>query len=103
MRASSVLSISLASTLISVSSALAGLGLRGPPGFYHAVLAARGDAARGAALTLLGIMGAAAVGTAIAPPFVAKGLVQLAAIALVLHVLAMACLMLLPKLSEVST
>ena len=81
----------------------AGLGLRGPPGFYHAVLAARGDAARGAALTLLGIMGAAAVGTAIAAPFVANGLVQLTAIALVLHVLAMACLMLLPKLSEAST
>jgi predicted MFS family arabinose efflux permease len=76
----------------------AGLGLRGPPGFYRAVLAARNDDARGAALVILGILGVAAIGTAVAAPFVASGLIHLAGIALVFHVLAIASLVLLPKL-----
>jgi len=76
----------------------AGLGLRGPSGFYRAVLAARNDDARGAALVILGILGAAAIGTTLAAPFVGGDLVHLAAIALGFHVLAMLSLTLLPKL-----
>jgi hypothetical protein len=76
----------------------AGLGLRGPPGFYRAVLAARNDDARGAALVILGILGAAAIGTTVAAPFVGGDLVHLAAIALGFHVLAVLSLALLPKL-----
>jgi MFS transporter, DHA1 family, multidrug resistance protein len=76
----------------------AGLGVRGPPGFYRAVVAARNDDARGAALVILGILGAAALGTALAAPFVGSGLVHLAAIAAGFHVLAVLLLILLPKL-----
>lgn len=76
----------------------AGLGLRGPPGFYRAVLAARNDDARGAALVILGILGAAAIGTTVAAPFVGGGLVHLAAIALGFHAVAVLSLALLPKL-----
>ena len=76
----------------------AGLGLRGPSGFYRAVVAARNDDARGAALVILGILGAAAIGTVTAAPFVGSGLICLAGIALGFHLLAVASLMLLPKL-----
>jgi MFS transporter, DHA1 family, multidrug resistance protein len=74
-----------------------GLGLRGPPGFYRAVLAARDDDARGAALVILGILGAAAIGTAAAAPFVEHGLAPLATIALGFLALANLCLFVLPK------
>jgi predicted MFS family arabinose efflux permease len=75
-----------------------GLGLRGPPGFYRAVLAAQGDDARGAALVILGILGAAALGTVVAAPLIAQGLAPLAGIALAFHVLACLSLVLLPRL-----
>ena len=78
----------------------AGLGLRGPPGFYCAVIASRGDDARGSALVILAIMAATAGGTAIVAPFIERGLVPLAAAALVLQLAALACLLLLPKLAE---
>lgn len=77
-----------------------GLGLRGPPGFYRTIVAARGDDARGAALVILFILGAAAIGTAAAAPFIERGLTPLAAIALLLHVLAILSLILLPRLDE---
>lgn len=69
-----------------------GFGLRGPPGFYRAVLASRNDDARGAALVILGVFGVAAGGTAIAAPFVEQGLAPLAVVALALHALANLCL-----------
>jgi MFS family permease len=75
-----------------------GLGVRGPPGFYRAVLASRGDDARGSALVILAIMAAAAGGTATIAPFIEYGLVPLASAAFVLEVAALACLVLLPKL-----
>jgi hypothetical protein len=50
-----------------------GLGLRGPPGFYRAVLASRRDEARGSALVVLGILGASAAGTALAAPWIKAG------------------------------
>jgi MFS family permease len=76
----------------------AGLGLRGPPGFFRAVVAARNDDARGAALVILGILGAAAIGTTLAAPFVGSGLVHLAAIAAGFQLLAVITLGLLPRL-----
>lgn len=78
----------------------AGLGLRGPPGFFRAVVAAQGDDARGSALVILKVLGVTAAGTAIAAPLIEQGLVPLAAIALALHVAAVLCLAFLPKLRE---
>ncbi|HYD39070.1 MAG TPA: MFS transporter, partial [Allosphingosinicella sp.] len=75
-----------------------GLGLRGPPGFYRAVVASRGDDARGSALVILFIMAATALGTAAVAPFVEQGLVPIAAAGLTLQLGALACLLLLPRL-----
>lgn len=77
-----------------------GLGLRGPPGFYRAIVASRGDDARGAALVVLGILAAAAAGTAIASPWIESGTVRLTAIALAMHVAAVISLARLPRLRE---
>lgn len=77
-----------------------GLGLRGPPGFYRAVVAGSGDDARGSALVILFIMIATAGGTAIVAPFIEQGLVPLAAAAAALEAAAVACLILLPRLPE---
>lgn len=74
-----------------------GFGLRGPPGFYRAVLASGNDDARGAALVILGVLGTAALGTVAAAPFVDNGLVVPASIALAFHLLANVCLAALPK------
>jgi DHA1 family bicyclomycin/chloramphenicol resistance-like MFS transporter len=58
-----------------------GLGLRGPPGFYRAVVAAGDNDSRGAALLILFILGIAAGGTAAVAPFISQGLVPLSAAA----------------------
>ena len=79
-----------------------GLGLRGPPGFYRAVLASHGDDARGSAIVILATMAATAGGTAAVAPFVGHGLVPLASATLVLEVAALACLVLLPRLQEMT-
>ncbi|MGF6231891.1 DHA1 family bicyclomycin/chloramphenicol resistance-like MFS transporter [Inquilinus ginsengisoli] len=78
----------------------AGLGLRGPPGFYRAVQAARGDDARGSALVVLAILAVTAGGTAAAAPLIEHGLLPLAAIALGFHLAALLCLAALPRLRE---
>jgi MFS family permease len=57
-----------------------GLGLRGPPGFFQAIIAAKGDDARGSALVVLAIMGTSAVGTALVAPFIEYGLPALGAV-----------------------
>ncbi|WP_141732078.1 MFS transporter [Oligoflexus tunisiensis] len=57
-----------------------GLGLRGPPGFFQAIIAAKGDDARGSALVILAIMGTSAVGTALVAPFIQHGLPALGAV-----------------------
>lgn len=54
-----------------------GLGLRGPPGFYAAVMAAGDNDARGAALILLYVLLTAALGTAAVAPFIEMGLLPL--------------------------
>jgi predicted MFS family arabinose efflux permease len=79
-----------------------GLGLRGPPGFYRAVLASRGDDARGSAIVILATMAATAGGTAVVAPFIGHGLVPLASATFVLEVAALACLVLLPRLQEMA-
>lgn len=56
-----------------------GLGVRGPPGFHRAVVAARGDDARGAALVIVAILLVTALGTAGVAPFIERGLVPLSA------------------------
>ncbi|MFC3712691.1 MFS transporter [Sphingoaurantiacus capsulatus] len=76
-----------------------GLGLRGPPGFFRAVVAAHGDDARGAALVILGIVGVTALGTATVAPFIEQGLVPLALACAVAELGAFACLA-LPRLVE---
>jgi predicted MFS family arabinose efflux permease len=75
-----------------------GFGFRGPPGFFHAVLASRGDDARGAALTILFILLTAAAGTAAAAPFITGGLASLSAFAATISAAGVLCLLLLPKL-----
>ena len=77
-----------------------GLGFRGPPGFFRAVIASGGDDARGAALVILGIMAATAGGTAAVAPFIEQGLVPLATAAFALEAAALLCLALLPKLPD---
>jgi len=76
-----------------------GLGLRGPPGFFRAVLASRGDDARGSALVILGILGAAALGTSLAAPFIEEGLVPLTAVVFAMEAGAVLAL-LLPRLGD---
>jgi predicted MFS family arabinose efflux permease len=77
-----------------------GLGLRGPPGFYRAVIASHGDDARGSALVILAIMIATAAGTAMVAPFIELGLVPLAAAGFTLQLAAYLCLAMLPALAE---
>lgn len=77
-----------------------GLGLRGPPGFYRAVVASQGDDARGSALVILAIMMVTALGTGAVAPFIEQGLVPLGAGALALELAALACLAALPALAE---
>ena len=76
-----------------------GLGLRGPPGFFRAVVAAQGDDARGSALVILGILAATALGTTVVAPFIESGLIPLATAAFALQIAAIAAL-LLPRLRE---
>ncbi|MFK7913018.1 MAG: MFS transporter [Pseudomonadales bacterium] len=61
-----------------------GLGLRGPPGFYAAVVAAGDNDARGAALMLLYVLLTAALGTAAVAPFIEWGLLPLSGAALLI-------------------
>lgn len=77
-----------------------GLGLRGPPGFLRAIVAARGDDARGAALLFLAVMGVSTAGTALLAPFIMAGLPALAGAAAAVHAAALLCLAVLPGLRD---
>jgi hypothetical protein len=77
-----------------------GLGLRGPAGFFRAILASRGDDARASALVILCILTAAALGTSIVSPWIERGTVPLTAAALAFHLAALACLVVLPPLRQ---
>jgi MFS family permease len=80
-----------------------GLGLRGPPGFMQAVLAAHGDDARGSALVILFILLVTAGGTAAAAPFIMSGLPALAGFATAISVASLLCLLAMPKLQAGSS
>lgn len=69
-----------------------GLGLRGPPGFYAAVVAADGNDARGSALVIVFVLLLTALGTAVAAPLIVHGLRPLALISTVVSLLSVACL-----------
>ena len=77
-----------------------GLGLRGPPGFHRAVVAARGDDSRGAALVVVAILGSTAAGTALVAPFITHGLVPIALGAFVLSAVSLVLLRWLPALAQ---
>ncbi len=77
-----------------------GLGLRGPPGFHRAVVAARGDDARGAALVIVAILLITSLGTACVAPFIERGLVPLSAGAALIAVAGVILLAVLPALRE---
>jgi MFS transporter, DHA1 family, multidrug resistance protein len=61
-----------------------GLGLRGPPGFHAALLATDGDNSRGAAVVTVAILLTTSLGTAATAPFIAHGLISIAAPAAIL-------------------
>ena len=76
-----------------------GLGLRGPPGFLGAVLASRGDDARGSALVIFFVLVATAAGTAAVAPLIESGLVPISVTAFVMELAALGCLA-LPHLPD---
>jgi MFS transporter, DHA1 family, multidrug resistance protein len=76
-----------------------GLGLRGPSGFHRAVVAARGDDARGAALVVVAVLGTTAAGTALVAPFIRLGLMPIALAAFVSCAAALGLLRWLPALA----
>lgn len=75
-----------------------GLGLRGPPGFFRAILASHGDDARGSGLVILFLLAASAIGTALVSPWIEEGTIPITGMALVFHLAAGACLLVLPRL-----
>jgi MFS family permease len=77
-----------------------GLGFRGPPGFFHAVLASHGDDARGAALVILAILLTTAAGTTAVAPLITEGLLALSAAAAAISVAGVISLLVLPKLAR---
>ncbi len=75
-----------------------GLGLRGPPGFFRAILASHGDDARGSGLVILFLLAASAIGTALVSPWIEEVTIPITGMALVFHLAAGACLLVLPRL-----
>lgn len=70
-----------------------GFGLRGPIGFHRAIVAADGDDGRAAALVVLLVLMAAALGTAVLAPHLALGLAPLAGFAASVSCAALAALL----------
>jgi hypothetical protein len=73
-----------------------GFGLRSPPAFYAALIAAHGNEARGSALIFLGFLGVSAIGTALVAPFITAGLLPLSLGALVVSAGSVVCMSVLP-------
>ncbi|WP_458380400.1 MFS transporter [Sinorhizobium medicae] len=72
-------------------------GLRGPIGFHQAIVAAKGDHSRGAALVVAAILGFTAAGTAFVAPFLGFGWWPLALASCLSAALASLCLAVFPK------
>jgi MFS transporter, DHA1 family, multidrug resistance protein len=77
-----------------------GLGFRGAPGFHAAILAARGDDARGSALVVLAILGIASIGTSAIAPFIDLGLPAIAGGAAILACAGLLALLVVPAVSS---
>jgi DHA1 family bicyclomycin/chloramphenicol resistance-like MFS transporter len=77
-----------------------GLGIRGPVGFFRAILAGDGDDERASSLTILAILLVATIGTALLAPLLQYGLVALASGSALIELSGVALLLLLPPLQE---
>jgi MFS transporter, DHA1 family, multidrug resistance protein len=77
-----------------------GLGLRGPLGFYHGIVASGANSARGSALIVFFILAATSLGTMVAAPLIDQGLWALGAVTCGIHALSIGLLLLLPKMPE---
>ncbi len=75
-----------------------GLGVRGPPGFYQAIIASGDNDARGAALVMLLVFATTSIGTALLAPFITLGLLPLAATAAAVSTSALVALYFLPPM-----
>jgi MFS family permease len=75
-----------------------GFGVRGPPGFYQAIIASGDNDARGAALVILLVFATTSIGTALLAPFITLGLLPLAATAAAVSVSALVALFFLPPM-----
>lgn len=75
-----------------------GLALRGPAGFHRAIVAAKGDDARGAAIVIVAILLITSLGTAAVAPFIGHGLPALAAGTALVEVSGLLAVLMLPKL-----
>ena len=75
-----------------------GLGVRGPPGFYQAIIASGDNDARGAALVILMVFTTTSVGTALLAPFIPLGLLPLASTAAAVSVSSLIALYFLPPM-----
>ena len=80
-----------------------GIGVRGPPGFYRAIIASGDDDARGAALVMLSVFLTVAIGTAALAPYIAIGLAPLAGLAAAVSIASLIVLLLLPDLDSLDT
>lgn len=77
-----------------------GLGFRGPPGFYRAMLASGDNDARGSALVILASFAITAAGTALLAPFITIGLLPLAAAAFSISMTSVIILLTFPRLQD---
>jgi MFS family permease len=75
-----------------------GLGVRGPPGFYQAIIASGDNDARGAALVILLVFATTSIGTALLAPFITLGLLPLASTAATVSVSALVVLFFFPPM-----
>ncbi|MGI9222733.1 MAG: MFS transporter [Woeseiaceae bacterium] len=77
-----------------------GLGIRGPVGFYQALVASGHDDSRGSAMIILLVMLTAAAGTGIVANFIEQGLLPVAVAAMILAVSSVLLLAILPAFND---
>lgn len=69
-----------------------GFGVRGPIGFHRAIIAARGDPSRAAAIVVAAILSVATFGTVVVAPYILVGLWPLTIASAIFSALAMVSL-----------